>query len=86
MSALVKIATYQNPRAFVLPSGVIQKTEKGNFVYVVDEMNRSKLREVSLGNSYESKVEIVNGLGLGDKVVTTGYEELNEGDQLKIEE
>ncbi|HMT35058.1 MAG TPA: efflux RND transporter periplasmic adaptor subunit [Chitinophagaceae bacterium] len=86
MSALVKIATYQNARAFVLPASVIQKTENGNFVYVMDEKQQAKLREVSLGNSYESKVEILSGLTLGDQVITTGYEELNEGDQLKIEQ
>ncbi len=86
MTALVKIATYQNSRAFVLPSGVIQKTEKGNFVYVADQQNKSELREVTLGNSYESKVEILSGLSLGDRVITTGYEELNVGDQLKIEQ
>jgi RND family efflux transporter MFP subunit len=86
MTALVKIATYQNAHAFVLPVAVIQKTEQGNFVYVVDENEQSKLREVSLGNSYESKVEILSGLGLGDRVITTGYEELNEGDRLKIEQ
>nr|MBP6314389.1 efflux RND transporter periplasmic adaptor subunit [Chitinophagaceae bacterium] len=86
MTALVKIATYQNARAFVLPVSVIQKTENGNFVYVVDEKDQSKLREVTLGNSYESKVEILSGLALGDRVITTGYEELNEGDKLKIEQ
>jgi membrane fusion protein (multidrug efflux system) len=86
MTALVKIATYQNARAFVLPVSVIQKTEKGSFVYVVDEKDQSKLREVTLGNSYESKVEILSGLALGDRVITTGYEELNEGDKLKIEQ
>ncbi len=86
MTALVKIATYQNARAFVLPAAVIQKTEEGNFVYVVDEKEQSKLREVTLGNSYESKVEILGGLALGDRVITTGYEELNEGDKLKIEQ
>ena len=52
----------------------------------MDEKQQAKLREVSLGNSYESKVEILSGLTLGDQVITTGYEELNEGDQLKIEQ
>lgn len=85
MIAKVKIATYENPRAFVLPMGVIQKTDKGNFVYVAQADGKAKLMPVSLGNVYESKVEILDGLSLGDKVITTGYEELNEGDVLKFE-
>ena len=82
MIAQVKIATYQNPKAFVLPASVIQKTEQGNFVYIMDENNKAKLLQVQIGNTYEGKVEIISGLALGEKVVTTGYEELNEGDFL----
>ena len=86
MTAIVRIATYQNARAFVLPAGVIQNTEKGNFVFVADQNNIAQLRQVTTGNSYESKIEILNGLALGDKVVTVGYEELNVGDKLKMEQ
>ena len=84
MIAQVKVATYQNPRAFVLPMGVIQKTDKGDFVYVVDEHNKAKLIPITLGNVYQSKVEIISGLTLDDKVITSGYEELNEGDALQF--
>ena len=84
MIAQVKIATYQNARAFVLPIGVIQKTDKGDFVYVADEQNKARLVPVRLGNTYESKVEIISGLSLGQNVITTGYEELNEGDLLQL--
>jgi RND family efflux transporter MFP subunit len=85
MIAKVKIVTYQNPKAFVLPMGVIQKTDKGDFVYTADAQNKAKLVPVTLGNAYESKVEIVNGLSVGQKVITSGYEELNEGDELKLD-
>lgn len=85
MSAQVKIATYQNARAFVLPVSLIQKTDNGDFVYIADAQNKAKLVPVQLGNSYQNKVEIISGLALGDKVVTTGYEELNEGDVLQFE-
>lgn len=85
MSAQVKIATYQNARAFVLPFSLIQKTDNGNFVYIADAQNKAKLVPVQLGNSYQSKVEILSGLTLGEKIITTGYEELNEGDELQFE-
>jgi membrane fusion protein (multidrug efflux system) len=85
MTAQVKIATYQNARAFVLPYSLIQKTDNGNYVYVADAGNKAKLIPVQLGNSYQNKVEIVSGLVLGDKVITSGYEELNEGDLLQFD-
>jgi membrane fusion protein (multidrug efflux system) len=85
MTARVKIATYQNSNAFVLPFSVVQKTDAGNFVYVVDAQNKAKLVPVTLGNSYQNQVEILDGLGLGQQVITTGYEELNEGDVVQTE-
>ncbi len=85
MITKVKLVTYQNSRAFVLPMGVIQNTDKGSFVYIADQEGKAKLVPVSLGSTYESRVEILSGLSLGDKVVTTGYEELNEGDILDLE-
>ena len=64
MAVSVKIATYQNARAFVLPQRVIQKTDNGNFVFVVDEKMKAKLKPVQLGMTYEGNVEILSGLNL----------------------
>ena len=52
----------------------------------LDANKKAKLVPVQLGNTYDSKVEILSGLALGDQVITTGYEELNEGDELLIGE
>ncbi|MBP6456103.1 MAG: efflux RND transporter periplasmic adaptor subunit [Chitinophagaceae bacterium] len=86
MAVSVKIATYQNARAFVLPQRVIQKTDNGNFVFVVDEKMKAKLKPVQLGMTYEGNVEVLSGLNLSESVITTGFEELNEGDALMIAE
>lgn len=80
MIANVKIVSYQNRNAFVLPINVVQKTNEGNFVYIVDNNNKAKAVPVSIGDVYLGKVEIRGGLTIGDKVITTGYENLNEGD------
>ena len=85
MITKVRIATYRNDRAFVLPAALIQQTDRGSFVYVCDPAGKAKLVPVQTGQTYDSKVEILSGLSLGDRVVTTGYEELNEGDELQVE-
>ena len=82
MIAKVKIATYTNPRAFVLPVKVVQRINDEDYVFVKDSANKAKLKKVTLGKNYRGKVEIMNGLNLDDQVVTAGYEELNEGDKL----
>ncbi len=80
MTAQVKIATYENNRAFVLPIAVIQKTDKGDFAFKVDENNKAILTPVTLGNTYMGNVEILSGLTLGDKIITVGYDQLNNND------
>ena len=84
MITKVRIATYTNPRAFVLPAKVIQKINGANYVFVKDKKDRAKLKKVALGKNYRGKVEIRDGLLLDDKVITAGYEELNEGDKLSF--
>jgi membrane fusion protein (multidrug efflux system) len=84
MAVQVKIATYNNAHAFVLPVSLIQKTDNGEFVYVADNDNRARLIPVRLGNTYNNKVEILSGIAQGQKVISGGYEELNEGDFLEI--
>ncbi len=82
MIAEVKISTYQNKRAFVLPIKLVQKINGEELVFTVDKMGKAKLTKVSVGKIYRGMAEIKSGLMLDDKVVTAGYENLNVGDKL----
>lgn len=82
MIAQVKIATYSTTRAFVLPAKVIQHINGEDFVFVANGQDKAVLKKVTLGQNYRGSVEISTGLVLDDRVVTVGYEELNEGDKL----
>jgi membrane fusion protein, multidrug efflux system len=82
MVAKVRIVGYRNDRAFVLPAGLIQRNEKGDFVYTVADDGTAKITQIKAGQSYEGRIEILEGLNLGQKVITTGFEDLNEGDKV----
>jgi RND family efflux transporter MFP subunit len=83
MNAQVRIVGYHNPRAFVVPASIIQKTDDGDFVYI-DDGGKAAMRKVNLGKSYNGKIEVLAGLNLSDRIITNGYQDLNEGDQLKF--
>jgi multidrug efflux pump subunit AcrA (membrane-fusion protein) len=55
---------------------------------MIAKQNGNKLtaerRKVKQGLSYNGNVEIVSGLNAGDKIITTGYQDLNQGDALII--
>jgi len=83
MIALIKVQNYTNDHAIVVPVNVIQKSEDGNYVYV-NENNKAKRIKITEGRNYNGNVEIISGLKEGDSLITTGFEDLDDGDSLQI--
>lgn len=84
MSCRMKIANYHNDNAIVVPVSAVQKTATGNLVYVANG-NKAKAVNVELGRTYNGNTEILSGLNAGDKLITQGYEELDNGENIKIQ-
>lgn len=83
MSCIMKIANYEHDNAIVIPVAVIQKTANGNMVYVV-EGNKAKAVAIQAGKNSNGLVEVLSGLKPGDKVVTEGFEDLDDGAPITI--
>ena len=84
MSCIMRISNYENPKALVVPVSVLQKTSAGEMLYIA-EGNKAKSVMVQSGRNSNGLVEIISGLNPGDKVVTKGYEELDNGQDLLIQ-
>ncbi len=87
MIAVLKIADYHSAKAIVLPVGAVLKGTDGEYVFVAEDENGktvSKRKAVKSGIIYNGLTEITEGLKEGDKVITTGYQNLVEGDLVKI--
>jgi len=84
MSCVMKIANYSSASAITVPVSVIQKTSKGEVVYVLNGGKASAM-QVKTGRNSNGQVEILSGLNAGDKVITTGYEDLNDGDPVSAQ-
>jgi membrane fusion protein (multidrug efflux system) len=87
MIAVLKIADYQNPNSFSVPVNLIQTNGNESYLYVAEkagnkEVARKKI--VKTGQSYNGTVEIVEGLKEGDRVITTGYQDLLDNEPVKI--
>ncbi|WP_310590441.1 efflux RND transporter periplasmic adaptor subunit [Dyadobacter sp. NIV53] len=82
MMAQVQINDATSKSALAIDQNFVQSTEKGNVVYVaVTENNKkvAKAKEVTTGQSYNGKIEILKGLTAGDQLITLGYQELSDG-------
>jgi multidrug efflux pump subunit AcrA (membrane-fusion protein) len=87
MIAVLKIADYKSDSAIVVPINTVQNSEDGQYVMVVKQAGNKMIAErrvVKQGLSYNGNVEIIAGLTKGDKVITTGYQDLNNGDAILV--
>jgi membrane fusion protein, multidrug efflux system len=83
MIAIMRIVDYSNPKAFTIPVNMIQKTESGDFIFIA-ENKKAKKTKVKVGRVYNGTAEVLEGLKEGDKLITGGFQELNEGEEIKF--
>jgi len=85
MIALLRINDYTAKEAFVLPLHVIQKSQAGDYVIIATEKQGRMVAErrmVTVSRVSNGLAEVATGLSVGDKVVTTGYQSLKDGQAL----
>jgi membrane fusion protein (multidrug efflux system) len=83
MLAVLKIVDYRNDKALVVPVNAIQKSESSEYVFVA--MNgKAKKVDIKTGKVSDGKAEVLSGLKTGDKVIVTGFQDVNDGDSVKL--
>ncbi len=87
MIAVVKINDYQNLKALVLPVNLIKDSPDGKYLYLAKEEGGKSIahkQKVEIGQTYNGLAEITSGVQAGDKIISTGFNSLVEGQPLSI--
>jgi len=87
MIAIIQINDYHSDKAIQVPMNMIQTDQIGSYVYVVrskDKFNAAFKQRVVLGSSYNGVAEILQGLAVGDKVISVGFQELVDGEYIRF--
>ena len=90
LDAKIKINIYKKNDAKVIPLRIVREDALGkNFVYVMNEDNKEGVyltskRFITLGNKSEDKVEVTEGLDLGDIVVLEGAYSVEDSQRVKL--
>ncbi len=87
MMAVVKINDYRNPSAFTVPVMLIRETQTGKYIYVAkEEKGRLVARRlpVTVGSTYNGLAEITGGIAAGEKIITSGYNNLLDGELIQV--
>lgn len=80
--ALVQILDYTAPNSIQVPLNVLQTDENGKYVLVASKEGDklvARKRKVVIGELYNDKIEIKQGLKEGDQVITEGFQGLFDG-------
>ncbi len=70
----------------LIPFAAVRHDRKGAFVYLLDESNRVKRTAVRSGIRVADRIEILDGLKPGQKVISRGFLGLADGKQVKVTE
>jgi RND family efflux transporter MFP subunit len=87
MTAVVRVIYDSFPAALVVPVNVVQDINGQKVVYVaVTENGQSVARKkvVEISGVYDNLAHITSGLNAGDKIITVGYQGLNDGQFIRI--
>ena len=82
MSAIVGLTVREAPDVPVVPTAAVIRRDGGDAVWLVDDEDRARLAPVELGVLGDGVVEVVDGLDEGDRVVTSGADLVDEGQDL----
>jgi len=84
MFATISLVTNSRVDVPVIQRTSVISTYGSWIVFVVDEDNIARRREITFGIDNEEYLEILTGLDLGEKVVSAGQNFLTDGDPVRI--
>ncbi len=87
MMAVVKINDYRNPSAFTVPITLVRETPEGKYIYVAKNEDGNLVARrlpVTVGSTYNGLAEITSGITAGDKIITTGFNSLIDGELIQV--
>lgn len=87
MISILKITDYQADSAISLSVKYIQSDLEGDFVYIAQANSATytaKKAFIKQGQSYNGIVEITEGLKAGDKIITSNYLDIEEGESINF--
>ena len=83
MFVMANVVVARKDSAIVIPKEIILSDVKGKSVFVVDR-GRAQARSIKTGIETDLEVEVTDGVKAGDRLVTKGFETLQDGSHVKI--
>jgi membrane fusion protein, multidrug efflux system len=86
MTGVIKVVFHTEPDAITVPINIVQSINEEKIVFVAETKGKATVARkkiVTVEGVYNGQAQ-VSGLAAGDKVITFGYQGLNDGEFVKI--
>jgi multidrug efflux system membrane fusion protein len=80
----VKLLVDTLRQVIVVPTAAVQRGPNGTFVYVANDDNTVTVHPVTVAQQDDVEAVIAAGIDEGERVVTTGFSQLNDGAKIAI--
>jgi multidrug efflux pump subunit AcrA (membrane-fusion protein) len=84
MFATISLVTNSRQNVPVIPREAVINTYGSWIVFVADDTNIVRRRTITLGIENETLIEVLDGLEIGDRIVSAGQNFLSDGDPVRI--
>ncbi len=87
MTAVIRVIFHSEPAAICVPVNSVQEINGEKVVYVAEgegSKTVARKRVVQVIGVYDNLAQIKSGIQAGDRVITVGFQGLNDGDFIKI--
>ena len=85
--SIIKIRDFVQNEALVVPSIIIKKDFKGNYLYIAEKKDKKMFAKkvyVGVSKTYNNLSMIESGLKLGDLIITEGFSQVVNGTLINI--
>ncbi len=87
MTAVLRIIFQSQPQVLCVPINLVQEINGQKVIYVMETDGKNvvaRRKVIEIGGVYDNLAEVKSGLKAGDKIITVGYQGLNDGEFIKI--
>ena len=87
MTAVIRVIFESFPSALCVPVNVVQDINGEKVVYIAEKDGNQMIarrRIVKMDGVYDNLAHVLSGLQAGDRIITVGYQGLNDGQFIKI--
>lgn len=86
MTARARVVTERIEAAILIPTEAVSRAGGGMGAYIVDAEGKAELRPIKTGDRAEARLEVTEGLAVGDRLVVEGLARLRPGAVVSVSE